>query len=75
MLTRNKGWLVGDAEVVVVRDLSALYQVDGEEQPRWVPHQVLHQDGTWYARKQPEKGDVGTLTVAYWWAKKTGLTR
>lgn len=63
-----------DVEVMVVKttDAALLVQVDGHEDPVWIPKSQI--DDTSEIDDQADPEDIGTLTIPEWLAREKGLT-
>lgn len=62
---------LGAAEVVPGRSTAKalLVQIADEDEPRWIPKSVIHEDSEVYR----SDSEPGTLVVERWWAEKEGL--
>lgn len=63
-----EGVKIGNGVGVKETERALLVKLDDEEDERWIPKSVIHDDSEVF-----EEGGEGTVVVAPWWAKKEGL--
>lgn len=65
----DNGTNLGHAEVVRSTEKALLVKLEDEDEPRWIPKSVIHDNSEVYSMRSPE----GTLVVQTWWAKANGF--
>lgn len=58
--------VLGHGECLLERPLAIKVAIDGDQEPKWVPKSVLHDDSEVFS-----KGDTGKIVVEAWWGEKS----